>query len=210
MGFCDAPRQLGGLVFKRRGGAADRGEEGLGSDGSSVARPSLKRVSQRHRPGRERLAARVLHRAAGSVEPGGGDYKVPGQRAASFPTRRAGGGAGGVQSEGPAASRFTVLRRDSGEGSGTERAAFGFLRALADDSLGHGREHLGQRRGERPREAHAAPPAAPGGQPDFALPQDGGRQAAALARGWNSMAEPRPAVQGGEAELGGNLTTPQR
>lgn len=121
-----------------------------------------------------------------------------------------GGGAGGVQSEGPAASRFTVLRRDSGEGSGTERAAFGFLRALADDSLGHGREHLGQRRGERPREAHAAPPAAPGGQPDFALPQDGGRQAAALARGWNSMAEPRPAVQGGEAELGGNLTTPQR
>lgn len=72
----------------------DRGEEGLGSDGSSVARPSLKRVSQRHRPGRERLAARVLHRAAGSLEPGGGEYKVPGQRAASFPTRRAGGGRG--------------------------------------------------------------------------------------------------------------------
>lgn len=144
----------------------DRGEEGLGSDGSSVARPSLKRVSQRHRPGRERLAARVLHRAAGSLEPGGGEYKVPGQRAASFPTRRAGGGAGGVQSEGQAASRFTVLRRDSGEGSGTERAAFGFLRALADDGFGHGREHLGQRRGERPREFPRGPGARrPSGRP---------------------------------------------
>lgn len=89
-----------------------------------------------------------------------------------------------------------------------------FLRVLEDNCFGDGREQPGVGVGGRKAtegslelKGTAASPAAPGSQPAQALQQDGGRHAAALARGWNSMAQPRPAAQSGEAEMGGNPTT---
>lgn len=172
VGFRDAPKQLG--VSCSRAGEVLR----------AVARrdPGVTAAPWRalHSSGCRRdtdpvagsLAARG--RAGGSASPprrrkpgtGRGDYRVPGQGAFSFPTRKAG--------EGQAASRFTVLRRDSGEGSGTERAAFGFPRVLSDDGFGDG--STWGRRGEKGpgrlpgTQAHAAPTAAPGGPPDPRAP----------------------------------------
>lgn len=81
------------------------------------------------------------------------------------------------------------------------------LRALAHTCFGHGRLQPGAEEGRKaaqPSPQLSGRPRRPGGP---GLPQDGGRHAAALARGWNSMAERRPAAQSGEAEMGGNPTT---